>query len=48
MVRRKIVITSWNEEGYARAVSGMSSGDTVIVAGSLQVDELWRATLGQG
>ena len=35
-------------KGYARVVSGLSSGDTVIVAGSLQVDELWHAAHGQG
>jgi membrane fusion protein, copper/silver efflux system len=48
VARRKVVITSWNEKGYARVVSGLSSGDTVIVAGSLQVDELWHAAHGQG
>jgi Cu(I)/Ag(I) efflux system membrane fusion protein len=48
VARRKVVITSWNEKGYARVVSGLSSGDTVVVAGSLQVDELWHAAHGQG
>jgi RND family efflux transporter MFP subunit len=48
IARRKVVITSWNEKGYARVVSGLRAGDTVIVAGSLQVDELWRAAHGQG
>jgi Cu(I)/Ag(I) efflux system membrane fusion protein len=48
IARRKVVITSWNEKGYARVVSGLNSGDTVIVAGSLQVDELWHAAHGQG
>jgi len=48
VARRKVVITSWNEKGYARVVSGLSPGDTVIVAGSLQVDELWHAAHGQG
>jgi membrane fusion protein, copper/silver efflux system len=48
VARRKVVITSWNEKGYARVVSGLSSGDTVVVAGSLQVDELWREAHGQG
>jgi len=48
VARRKVVITSWNEKGYARVVSGLSPGDTVIVAGSLQVDELWREAHGQG
>jgi Cu(I)/Ag(I) efflux system membrane fusion protein len=48
VARRKVVITSWNDKGYARVVSGLRAGDTVIVAGSLQVDELWRAAHGQG
>jgi membrane fusion protein, copper/silver efflux system len=48
VARRKVVITSWNEKGYARVVSGLSLGDTVVVAGSLQVDELWREAHGQG
>jgi membrane fusion protein, copper/silver efflux system len=48
VARRKVVITSWNEKGYARVVSGLSPGDTVVVAGSLQVDELWREAHGQG
>jgi membrane fusion protein, copper/silver efflux system len=48
IARRRVVITSWNEKGYARVVSGLSSGDLVIVAGSLQVDELWREAHGQG
>ncbi len=48
VARRKVAITSWNEKGYARVVSGLSPGDTVIVAGSLQVDELWREAKGQG
>jgi Cu(I)/Ag(I) efflux system membrane fusion protein len=48
IARRKVTVTSWNEKGYARVVSGLSPGDTVIVAGSLQVDELWREAHGQG
>jgi Cu(I)/Ag(I) efflux system membrane fusion protein len=48
VARRKVTITSWNEKGYARVVSGLSPGDTVVVAGSLQVDELWREAHGQG
>jgi len=48
VARRKVVIASWNEKGYARIVSGLAAGDTVVVAGSLQVDELWREAHGQG
>jgi Cu(I)/Ag(I) efflux system membrane fusion protein len=46
VARRKVTVTSWNEKGYARVVSGLSPRDTVIVAGSLQVNELWRAAHG--
>jgi membrane fusion protein, copper/silver efflux system len=46
--RRKVTVTSWNEKGYARVVSGLSPGDTVIVAGSLQVNELWHEARGEG
>jgi Cu(I)/Ag(I) efflux system membrane fusion protein len=48
VARRKVVIASWNEKGYARVVSGLAPGDTVVVAGALQVDELWRGAHGQG
>jgi RND family efflux transporter MFP subunit len=48
VARRKVVIASWNEKGYARVVSGLAPGDTVVVAGALQVDELWREAHGQG
>jgi RND family efflux transporter MFP subunit len=48
VARRKVVIASWNEKGYARIVSGLAAGDMVVVAGSLQVDELWREAHGQG
>ena len=47
VARRKVVITSWNEKGYARVVSGLSPGDTVVVAGSLQVNELWHEAHGE-
>jgi hypothetical protein len=42
------VFATWNGKGYARVVSGLRSSDTVIIAGSLQVDELWREAHGQG
>jgi len=48
VARRKVVIASWNEKGYARIVSGLAAEDTVVVTGSLQVDELWREAHGQG
>jgi Cu(I)/Ag(I) efflux system membrane fusion protein len=48
IARRKVVIGSWNERGYARVVSGLSPGDTIVVAGSLQINELWHEARGQG
>jgi membrane fusion protein, copper/silver efflux system len=42
VARRNVTVTSWNEKGYARVVSGLAAGDMVVVAGSLQVNELWR------
>ena len=42
VARRNVTVTSWNEKGYARVVSGLAAGDTVVVAGSLQVNALWQ------
>ncbi len=47
VARRNVTVTSWNEKGYARVVSGLAAGDTVVVAGSLQVNELWREAHGE-
>lgn len=48
IARRKVVIASWNERGYARVMSGLSPGETIVVAGSLQVSELWDQARGGG
>ena len=45
--RRRVVIASWNEKGYARVVSGLSAGENVVVDGSLQINELWREAHGE-
>jgi Cu(I)/Ag(I) efflux system membrane fusion protein len=47
VARHKVTVTSWNEKGYARVVSGLAAGDMVVVAGSLQVNELWREAHGE-
>jgi Cu(I)/Ag(I) efflux system membrane fusion protein len=47
VARRNVTVTSWNEKGYARVVSGLAAGDIVVVAGSLQVNELWREAHGE-
>ena len=41
MVRREVTIRSWNERGYARIVRGLSAGDRVVDAQSVEVDSLW-------
>ncbi len=47
VARRNVTVTSWNEKGYARVVSGLAAGDMVVVAGSLQINELWREAHGE-
>jgi membrane fusion protein, copper/silver efflux system len=45
--RRIVTIASWNEQGYARVVSGLNPGDRVVVKKSLQLNSLWRAAHGE-
>jgi Cu(I)/Ag(I) efflux system membrane fusion protein len=45
--RRTVQITTWNEQGYARVVSGLRAGERVIIRKSLQLEALWRAAHGQ-
>jgi membrane fusion protein, copper/silver efflux system len=44
--RRAVQIASWNDNGFARVVSGLSSGERVIVRRSLELNALWRAAHG--
>jgi Cu(I)/Ag(I) efflux system membrane fusion protein len=48
IARRRVALASWNERGYARVISGLSPGETLVVGGSLQVNELWHQAHGQG
>ncbi|MBV8774961.1 MAG: efflux RND transporter periplasmic adaptor subunit, partial [Deltaproteobacteria bacterium] len=41
LVRRKVTIRSWNERGYTRIVRGLSAGEQVVAAQSVEVDSLW-------
>ena len=41
IVRREVAIRSWNERGYARVVHGLSAGDRVVDAQSVEVASLW-------
>jgi membrane fusion protein, copper/silver efflux system len=44
--RRNVEISTWNDHGYARVVSGLKSGERVVTRKSLQLEALWRAAHG--
>ncbi len=44
--RREVAIGSWNDQGYARIVSGLSAGDNVM-ANSLKLNALWHEAKGE-
>jgi Cu(I)/Ag(I) efflux system membrane fusion protein len=41
LVRREVTIRSWNERGYTRIVRGLSAGEQVVAAQSVEVASLW-------
>jgi Cu(I)/Ag(I) efflux system membrane fusion protein len=41
VVRREVAIRSWTERGYVRVVRGLSPGDRVVDAQSVEVSSLW-------
>jgi Cu(I)/Ag(I) efflux system membrane fusion protein len=41
IVGREVAIGSWAERGYARVVRGLSAGDRVVNAQSVEVSSLW-------
>jgi membrane fusion protein, copper/silver efflux system len=45
--RRSVQIATWNDQGYARVVSGLKSGERVITRKSLQMNALWREVHGE-
>lgn len=45
--RRKVVIGSWSQRGYARVVSGLNAGDRVVTNTTMQVNELWHEAHGE-
>jgi Cu(I)/Ag(I) efflux system membrane fusion protein len=47
LARRKVVIGSWNRQGYARVISGLGPGDRVVTSEALQIDELWHEAHGE-
>ena len=46
--RRKVLIGAWDQQGYARVVSGLKPGDQVVTGETIQVDELWHRAHGEG
>jgi hypothetical protein len=44
--RRKVEISSWNEQNYARIRSGLSLGERVVTE-SLKLNALWHGTRGE-
>ncbi len=44
--RRKVEISSWNERGYARVVSGLKTGELVLPE-SLRLNALWHRSRGE-
>jgi membrane fusion protein, copper/silver efflux system len=45
--RRSVQIATWNDQGYARVVSGLKPGERVVTRKSLQLNAVWRAVHGQ-
>jgi Cu(I)/Ag(I) efflux system membrane fusion protein len=44
--RRKVAITSWADQYYARVLRGLREGERVVTTEALQVDELWNQAEG--
>ncbi len=44
---RKVAVASWNEQGYARVVSGLKAGERVVSGETLQVNALWHEAHGE-
>ncbi len=45
--RRTVVIGAWDQEGYARVISGLSAGDRVVTGETMQVNALWHQARGE-
>jgi Cu(I)/Ag(I) efflux system membrane fusion protein len=45
--RRKVTIGSWKEQGFARVLSGLSAGEHVVAAESIQINALWHEANGE-
>jgi Cu(I)/Ag(I) efflux system membrane fusion protein len=47
VTRRKVSVTSWNERGYARVLSGLEPGEQIVQGESLQMNALWHQAHGE-
>ena len=47
VARRKVSITSWNERGYARVLSGLEPEEQIVQGESLQMNALWHQAHGE-
>jgi len=45
--RRKVAISSWSQQGYARVTSGLKPGERVVSGATMQVDQLWHEAHGE-
>jgi membrane fusion protein, copper/silver efflux system len=45
--RREVVIGNWDQEGYARVISGLQMGDRVVSNQTIQVNALWHQSHGE-
>lgn len=45
--RRKVGVSSWRQQGYARVAWGLKPGDQVVTGATIQVDELWHEVHGE-
>ena len=45
--RRRVDIADWNEQRYARVVSGIQPGEKFVTTESLRMNALWHAAHGQ-
>jgi cobalt-zinc-cadmium efflux system membrane fusion protein len=46
--RRSVSIGSWKETGFVRVLAGLSEGDRIVVAQSLQLNALWHQASSEG
>jgi membrane fusion protein, copper/silver efflux system len=45
--RRRVFITSWNQDGYARVRGGLQPGERVVTGATMLVNELWHEAHGE-